>query len=85
MVSHLPKGPGPVHLVQEGDSVLLPFLLLQIREVSSHGNHGIPWLCVCWVELPTSLVGSERLLAVQNHRVGSVSPAAWSMRPCWNP
>ncbi|MPC87508.1 hypothetical protein E2C01_082370 [Portunus trituberculatus] len=41
MVPHLPEEPGPAHLIQEGNPVLLPFLLPQIREVSSHGNHGI--------------------------------------------
>ncbi|MPC69610.1 hypothetical protein E2C01_063840 [Portunus trituberculatus] len=42
MVPHLPEGPGPAHPVQEGDPVLLPFLLPQICEVLSHGNYGIP-------------------------------------------
>ncbi|MPC97725.1 hypothetical protein E2C01_093054 [Portunus trituberculatus] len=42
MMPHLPEGPGPVHLVQKGDPVLLPFLQPQIHEVSSHSNHGIP-------------------------------------------
>ncbi|MPC87612.1 hypothetical protein E2C01_082479 [Portunus trituberculatus] len=42
MAPHLPEGPGPTRLVQEGDLVLLPFLLPQIHEVSSHSNHGIP-------------------------------------------
>ncbi|MPC40069.1 hypothetical protein E2C01_033622 [Portunus trituberculatus] len=42
LVPHLPEGPGMQDPIQEGDLVLLHFLLPQIREVLSHGNHGIP-------------------------------------------